>query len=118
MNTPNAAPIPIATTDRISGAQIAMTLGVVVGIAIRSRGVSGNIIASDVHRVRLVKTMSGDIDLSNGESDELTASTTSGNVIVSNLKGRLFDLQSVTGHVRLTNVEPDPDERTRSTSPP
>ena len=45
MNTPNAAPIPIATTDRISGAQIARTLGVVVGIAIRSRGVSGNIIA-------------------------------------------------------------------------
>jgi uncharacterized protein YbjQ (UPF0145 family) len=45
MNTPNAAPIPIATTDRIAGAKIAITLGVVVGIAIRSRGVSGNIIA-------------------------------------------------------------------------
>ncbi len=45
MTTPNAAPIPIATTDRIAGAHIAMTLGVVVGIAIRSRGVSGNIIA-------------------------------------------------------------------------
>ena len=45
MNTPNAAPIPIATTDRIAGAQIAMTLGVIVGIAIRRRGVGGNIIA-------------------------------------------------------------------------
>ena len=45
MNTPNAAPIPIATTDGLADAQIAMTLGVVVGIAIRSRGVSGNIIA-------------------------------------------------------------------------
>jgi uncharacterized protein YbjQ (UPF0145 family) len=45
MNTPNAAPIPIATTGGIAGAQIAMTLGVVVGIAIRRRGVGGNIIA-------------------------------------------------------------------------
>jgi uncharacterized protein YbjQ (UPF0145 family) len=45
MTTPNAASIPIATTDRISGAHIASTLGVVVGIAIRSRGVGGNIIA-------------------------------------------------------------------------
>ena len=45
MNTPNAAPIRIATTDGIVGAHIAMTLGVVVGIAIRSRGVGGNIMA-------------------------------------------------------------------------
>src|SRR5687768_16239826 len=45
MNTPNAAPIRIATTDGIAGAHIAMTLGVVVGIAIRSRGVAGNIMA-------------------------------------------------------------------------
>lgn len=74
---------------------------------LRAEAVSGDVVASDVRRVRLVKTMSGDIELSNGESDELTASTMSGNVLVSNLKGRLFDLQSVTGNVRLTNVQPD-----------
>jgi uncharacterized protein YbjQ (UPF0145 family) len=45
MNTPNAAPFCTATTDAIAGARIAMTLGVVVGIAIRSRGVGGNIMA-------------------------------------------------------------------------
>jgi uncharacterized protein YbjQ (UPF0145 family) len=45
MTTPNAAPIRITTTDGIAGAQIVMTFGVVVGIAIRSRGVGGNIIA-------------------------------------------------------------------------
>jgi uncharacterized protein YbjQ (UPF0145 family) len=45
MNTPNTAPIRIATTDGIAGSHIAMTLGVVVGIAIRSRGVAGNIMA-------------------------------------------------------------------------
>jgi uncharacterized protein YbjQ (UPF0145 family) len=38
-------PIRIATTDGIAGAQIAATLGVVVGLAIRTRGVGGNIMA-------------------------------------------------------------------------
>jgi uncharacterized protein YbjQ (UPF0145 family) len=45
MNTPKSASNQIATTDGIAGAQIAKTLGVVVGIAIRSRGVGGNIVA-------------------------------------------------------------------------
>jgi len=45
MSAGNDAPVCIATTDWIADAQIAMTLGVVVGIAIRSRGVGGNIIA-------------------------------------------------------------------------
>src|SRR5262249_22467225 len=45
MTTPNAAPVHIATTDGVAGASIAATLGVVVGIAIRTRGISGNIMA-------------------------------------------------------------------------
>jgi uncharacterized protein YbjQ (UPF0145 family) len=45
MNTPNAVPIRIATTESIAGVRIASTLGMVVGIAIRSRGVGGNIMA-------------------------------------------------------------------------
>jgi uncharacterized protein YbjQ (UPF0145 family) len=45
MNTSNSGPICIATTDEIAGARIAETLGVVIGIAIRSRGVGGNIMA-------------------------------------------------------------------------
>jgi uncharacterized protein YbjQ (UPF0145 family) len=45
MSTANSTPIQIATTDGIAGVCIATTLGVVVGIAIRSRGVGGNIIA-------------------------------------------------------------------------
>ena len=45
MSAVNAAPMRIATTDGIAGTRIAMTLGVVVGIAIRSRGVGGNIMA-------------------------------------------------------------------------
>ena len=45
MNTPNCAPVCVATTDGIAGAGIAATLGVVVGLAIRTRGVGGNIMA-------------------------------------------------------------------------
>jgi uncharacterized protein YbjQ (UPF0145 family) len=45
MNGPNTAPIRIATTDGIVGARTAATLGVVLGLAIRTRGVSGNILA-------------------------------------------------------------------------
>lgn len=35
----------IATSDTIAGARVASTLGIVVGIAIRTRGLSGNIMA-------------------------------------------------------------------------
>jgi uncharacterized protein YbjQ (UPF0145 family) len=45
MNSPNAAPMCIATTDGIAGTRIATIVGVVVGIAIRTRGVGGNIMA-------------------------------------------------------------------------
>jgi uncharacterized protein YbjQ (UPF0145 family) len=45
MSAGNDAPVCIATTDGLADAQIAVTLGVVVGIAIRSRGVGGNIMA-------------------------------------------------------------------------
>ena len=45
MSTPHVAAIRIATTDDVTGTRVATTLGVVVGIAIRSRGVGGNIMA-------------------------------------------------------------------------
>jgi uncharacterized protein YbjQ (UPF0145 family) len=45
MNAPNATSIHIATTDGIAGTHVAAALGVALGIAIRSRGVGGNIMA-------------------------------------------------------------------------
>jgi uncharacterized protein YbjQ (UPF0145 family) len=45
MSTPDAASLRIVTTDGIAGHRIAQMLGIVVGIAIRSRGVGGNIMA-------------------------------------------------------------------------
>lgn len=43
MNMTNRAPLRIATTDGIAGAEIVTTVGVVLGLAIRTRGVGGNI---------------------------------------------------------------------------
>jgi uncharacterized protein YbjQ (UPF0145 family) len=43
MSAPNTAPLRIATTDAIAGERNVTTLGIVIGIAIRSRGVGGNI---------------------------------------------------------------------------
>ena len=74
---------------------------------LRAEAVNGNVHATGVRRVRFLKTITGNIQLADGGADELTASTMNGNLIVNNLKGRFFDLQSVMGHVRLTNVEPD-----------
>ena len=45
MSAGNDAPVCIATTDAVADRRIAAILGVVVGIAIRTRGVGGNIIA-------------------------------------------------------------------------
>jgi DUF4097 and DUF4098 domain-containing protein YvlB len=68
---------------------------------------SGNITAASVRRLREVRSVSGTIDVSDGESDELTAHTIGGDVLVRNLKGRVLDLQTVTGDVRLTGMEVD-----------
>lgn len=45
MTTPNPDPVRIVTTEGIAGTRIAATLGIVLGVAIRSRGVGGNIMA-------------------------------------------------------------------------
>jgi uncharacterized protein YbjQ (UPF0145 family) len=45
MNTTTAAEIRLATTDGIAGSRVTRMLGVVVGLAVRSRGIGGNIMA-------------------------------------------------------------------------
>jgi len=45
MSRPNAATIRIATTNELSAALVTTSLGLVIGIAIRRRGVGGNIMA-------------------------------------------------------------------------
>ena len=74
---------------------------------LRVESVSGNVTASSVRRVRDVRSVSGTIDVSDAESEELSVHTLSGDVLVRNLKGRAFELQTVTGAVRLTGVDMD-----------
>lgn len=74
---------------------------------LRAQSVSGNVTAASVRRVREVRSTSGTVDISDGESDELTAHTLSGDVLVRNLKARVLNLQTVTGDVRLSGVEVD-----------
>jgi uncharacterized protein YbjQ (UPF0145 family) len=45
MSASDGASLRIVTTDRMAGSHIATSMGLVIGIAIRSRGVGGNIMA-------------------------------------------------------------------------
>ncbi len=72
---------------------------------VRAEAMSGNVIASSVQRVRALKTIAGDITLTDAQGRELTASTVSGNVIVANLRVPTMEIESVSGHVRVTSIE-------------
>ena len=74
---------------------------------LRAQSVGGNVTAAGVRRVRELRSASGTLDISDAESDELTAHTLSGDVLVRNLKGRVLDVQTVSGDVRFTGVEVD-----------
>ena len=74
---------------------------------LRAQSGSGNLTATSVRRLRDVRSVSGTLDVSDSESDEFTAHTISGDVLVRNLKGRALDLETVTGNIRLTGVEMD-----------
>jgi DUF4097 and DUF4098 domain-containing protein YvlB len=74
---------------------------------LRAQSVSGNVTVAAVRRLRELRSASGTLDMSDTESDELTAHTLSGDVLARNLKGRVLDVQTVSGDVRLSGVEID-----------
>ena len=74
---------------------------------LRAETVSGDIITMTAKKLRVAKTVSGDVEISESEADELSLGTVSGDVIVNRLKGSGFDAQSVSGDLRLTDVEID-----------
>ena len=74
---------------------------------LRASAADGSVTAADVRRVRLISTMRGNVEVSNAESDELSATTLQGDVLLRNLKGRVLDLNTVTGDVRLVDVQMD-----------
>ena len=74
---------------------------------LRAETVSGDIIMMTAKKLRVAKTVSGDVEISESEADELSLGSVSGDVIVNRLKGNGFDAQSVSGDLRLTDVEID-----------
>jgi DUF4097 and DUF4098 domain-containing protein YvlB len=74
---------------------------------LRAQSVSGNVTAAGARRLRELRSASGTLEISDAESDELTARTLSGDVLVRNLKGRVLEVQTVSGDVRLAGVEVD-----------
>jgi DUF4097 and DUF4098 domain-containing protein YvlB len=74
---------------------------------LRAESISGNIVTSATKKLRMAKTVSGNLEISDAEADELSASSVSGDVIVSRLKASGFDAQTVSADLRLTDVEID-----------
>jgi DUF4097 and DUF4098 domain-containing protein YvlB len=72
---------------------------------LRAESVSGDMVTSGASRLSLVKTVSGDIDVTDAAADgEITVSTVSGDLTARGLKARAVDLSSVSGDVILTGV--------------
>lgn len=78
-----------------------------VGGELRVNAISGNITTSGVRRVRQLSTVSGNVEVADAESDELTASTVDGDVVLRNVKGRVLQIDTVTGDARLIDVQLD-----------
>jgi len=69
---------------------------------IRVQGVSGNLALEGTPRLATVKTISGDITVTNGGADaQLSVSTINGDLIVQTLTARSLDLNTINGDVRI-----------------
>jgi DUF4097 and DUF4098 domain-containing protein YvlB len=72
---------------------------------LRTETVSGNIVTSGATRLSLVKTVSGDIEVTDAATDaEVSVTTVSGHLTARGLKARTIDLGSVSGDILVTNV--------------
>jgi len=72
---------------------------------LRAESVSGNMTTAGATRLSLVKTVSGDIEVTDAAADgEVSVSTVSGTLTARGLKARSVDLSSVSGDVVITNV--------------
>jgi len=74
---------------------------------LRAESISGGVVISAARKIRTLKSISGDVQVTDSQSDDLTAGSTSGNVILRNVKTRIVELQSISGDLRLTDVDAD-----------
>jgi DUF4097 and DUF4098 domain-containing protein YvlB len=71
----------------------------------RLESVSGNIVGNTLAQVSKVKSVSGDVELSDGAATGgLSASTVSGTVVTRHIKAKAVDVSSVSGDIRLQEV--------------
>ena len=74
---------------------------------LRADTTSGDVTVTAVRRIRQAKTISGDLEITDSDGDEVAAETVSGDIILRGIKARTVDLHAVSGDMRLTDVEGD-----------
>jgi DUF4097 and DUF4098 domain-containing protein YvlB len=74
---------------------------------LRAESISGDVNVASVTRVRAVKSLSGNIELSDADGDDIAANTASGTVMARNIKARSLEFESVSGDLRFTDTQSD-----------
>jgi DUF4097 and DUF4098 domain-containing protein YvlB len=76
--------------------------------SVRAETVSGNVTAASTPKLELAKSVSGNVELTDGGTDgDLAASSISGDIRARGLKAHGIDLRSVSGDMRLIDVTCD-----------
>jgi hypothetical protein len=93
--------VPVTTRVEVQSVSGDLQLLGVKG-ELRGETVSGDVTGSGLGRVAALKTMSGDVRINGVESDgPLVLSAMSGDVVITNLKARSVDANSISGSVTL-----------------
>jgi DUF4097 and DUF4098 domain-containing protein YvlB len=74
---------------------------------LRAETVSGDLTATSVRRIRQAKTTSGDLEITDSDGEDVSGASISGSVTARSLKARSIDLQSISGDLRMADVESD-----------
>jgi DUF4097 and DUF4098 domain-containing protein YvlB len=72
---------------------------------LRAESVSGDVSATSTGRLRHVRSVSGDVLISDVDGDDLTGGTISGDVVIRNIKARSVDFDTVSGDLRFTEAD-------------
>ena len=99
--------LPVGTEVRIRTVSGNVVLTGITG-RLRAESISGDVRASGARRIDLLKSVSGTVTITSADlEDTAMASTVSGDLQVSDLRGRALDLASVSGSIRLDGLECD-----------
>jgi DUF4097 and DUF4098 domain-containing protein YvlB len=71
---------------------------------LRAETINGNLEATSIGRVQLAKTISGNVTISGADGD-LRAESVNGDVVVRGIKGRSGQVSTVSGDVRMSDIE-------------